>query len=64
MAKDAPNHIKRNMIDYDQISRKIPEDENILIFPVVLITLKALWPSVQNNNLSQAGSHYPPYVWR
>ena len=64
MVKDAPNNITMNMIVYAQNSRKITEDGNILIFLVVLFTLKALWPSVQTNNRSQSGSHYLPYVWR
>ena len=36
----------------------------ILVFPVVLITLKALPPSVLTNNRSRLGSHYPPSAWR
>ena len=59
MVKDAPNYIKMNMIGLDQTSREILKDGDILISPVVLITLKAL-----RNNCSQSGSHYPPYVRR
>ena len=46
MAKDAPNHIMMNMIGLAQTSLEILEDSDILIFTVVLITLKALLPSV------------------
>ena len=46
MAKEAPNYIPMNMIGLAQTSRKIIEDDDILILPVVLITPKALRPSV------------------
>ena len=42
MMKDAPNHIPMNMIGSAQTSRKILKDGDVPIFPVVLITLKAL----------------------
>ena len=44
--KDSPTHIPMNMIDLAHTSREILEDGDILISPVVLITLKALRPSV------------------
>ena len=36
--KDAPNHVPMNMIGLSQTSRKILEDGDVPIFPVVLIT--------------------------
>ena len=42
MVKDAPNNIPTNMIGLSHTSRKIIEGGDILIFLVVLITLKAL----------------------
>ena len=44
--KDAPNHVPMNMIDLDQTSRKILEDGDVLIFPVVLSTPDYPQPSV------------------
>ena len=44
--KDAPNNIPMNIIGLENISREIPEDGDILIFPVVFITPKDLRPSV------------------
>ena len=46
-----------------QTSRKILKGGDILIFPVVLIIPKALRPSVETNNRSRSGSHYPPSAW-
>ena len=43
MEKDAPNHILKNIIGSAQTLREILEDGDILIFPVILITPKALW---------------------
>ena len=40
--KDATNYVPMNMIYLAQTSREIIEDGDVLIFPVVLITLKAL----------------------
>ena len=44
--KDTPNHILVKMIVLSHNSRKILKDGDILILPVVLITPKALRPSV------------------
>ena len=44
--KDALNHILMSIIGLAQTSREILEDGDILIFSVVLITPKDLWPSV------------------
>ena len=44
--KYAPNHIPMNMIGSAQTSREISEDGDVLIFPVVLITPKALQSDV------------------
>ena len=38
MVKDAPNHVPMNMIVLAQTSREIIENEDVPIFPVVLIT--------------------------
>ena len=38
MVKDAPNHVPMNMIGLVQTSRKILEDGDVPIFPVVLFT--------------------------
>ena len=46
MAKDAPNHVLMNMIGLDQTSREIIEDSDVPIFPVLLMTPKALRSSV------------------
>ena len=46
LAKDATNYIPINMICLTQTSRKILEDGDVIIFPVVLITPKALRPIV------------------
>ena len=46
MVKDTPNHILVNVVGLDQISSEILEDGDILIFPVVLITMNSLRPSV------------------
>ena len=46
MVKDAPNNIPMNIIGLAKTSRKILKEYDILIFPVGLITLKALRPSV------------------
>ena len=46
MVKESPNHITMNMIGLSQTSREILEEGDILIFLVVLITQKALRPSV------------------
>ena len=46
MVKDTPNNILMNMVGLDQNSREILEDGDILIFPVVLSTPKALQISV------------------
>ena len=57
--KDAPNHILMNMIGSAQTSHKILEDSDIVIFPVSLITPKAL-----RYNCSLLGSYYPPSACR
>ena len=57
--KDAPNHVPMNMIGFDQTSREILEDGDVLIFPVVLITLYYL-----QLNVIVPVSHYPPSVRR
>ena len=46
MVKDAHNHIMMNMIGLAQTSREILKDGDVPIFPVVLITPKALRPSI------------------
>ena len=46
MVKDAHNHIPMAVIGLAHTSREILEDSDILIFQVVLITLKAFRPSV------------------
>ena len=38
MVKDSPNHVPVNIIGLAQTSRKILEDVDVPIFPVVLIT--------------------------
>ena len=45
MVKDAPNNILMNMIGLAQTSRKILKDGDILMLPVGLINMKALYPS-------------------
>ena len=45
MVKGYPNHIQMDIIVLAQTSCEILEDSDILIFPVVLINLKALRPS-------------------
>ena len=60
MAKDAPNHILMNMLGLDQTSREILEDGDILIFPVVLISLIRM-VLITSPKLAP---HYPPYEWR
>ena len=40
--KDAPNYVLTNMIGLAHTSHEILEDGDVLIFPVVLIILKAL----------------------
>ena len=40
--KDAPNHVPMKIIGLAQTSRKILEDGDVLIFPVVLSTLDSL----------------------
>ena len=62
MVKEAPNHISMNMIGLAETSRKILEDGDILIFPVVLVTTKDLRPSVLTNKRSQLVSYYLPYM--
>ena len=59
MVKDAPNHILMNMIGLAHTFREILEDGDIIIFPVVLITPKAL-----QYNRSRSVSHYPDSAWR
>ena len=39
MLKDIPKYIQMNMVGYAQTSRGILKDVNILVFPVLLITL-------------------------
>ena len=46
MVKDVPNNFPMNIIGLAQTSLEILEDSDILIFTVVLITPKALLPSV------------------
>ena len=46
MVKEAPNRVPMNMIGLAQTSREILEDVDVPIFPVVLITLDSLYPSV------------------
>ena len=46
MVKYAPDYTAMNMIGYAHISSEILEDGDILIFPLVLITPKALRPIV------------------
>ena len=60
MVKDAPNQILMNMIGQAQTSRKIFEDSDILMFPVVLITLTRM----DHTSVPKSGSHYPHYVWK
>ena len=50
MVKDDPSYVPMNMIGLSQTSRKILEEGDAPIFPVVLITLDSLQPSVQTNN--------------
>ena len=42
MVKDAPNYVPMNMIGLAQTSRKILEEGDVLIFPVVLSTPDSL----------------------
>ena len=42
MVKDAPNYVLMNVIVLAQTSCKILDDGDVLIFPVILITPKAL----------------------
>ena len=44
--KDATNYVPMEKIGLAQTSREILEDGDVLIFPVVLMTPKALLPSV------------------
>ena len=44
--KDAPNHVPMNTIGLAHTSCEIFKDSDVPIFPVVLITTKALRPSV------------------
>ena len=46
MVKDAPNHITMNIIGLAHTSRETLKDNDILEFPVVLITPKVLRPTV------------------
>ena len=46
IVKDAPNHVPTNMICLYQTSRKILEDGDVPIFPVVLFTPDYLNPSI------------------
>ena len=50
MVKDAPNHVPVNIIGLAQTSRKIIEDGNVLIFPVVLSTLYYLQLSLHHHS--------------
>ena len=43
MVKDAPNYVPMNMIGLAQTSRKILEEGDVLIFPVVLSTPDSLY---------------------
>ena len=54
--KYAPNHIPENMIGSAQTPRKILKDDDILIFPVVLITPTCMVLMTGPN----LGSHYLP----
>ena len=55
MVKDDPNHIPMNIIGSSHTSRKILEEGDIILFPVVLITPKSL-----RYNRSPSVLHYPP----
>ena len=46
MVKDALNHVPMHMIGLYQTSRKILEDGDVSIFPVVLSTMYSLQPIV------------------
>ena len=59
MLKDAPNHVPMNMIGLAHTSRKIIEDGDVLIFPVVLIT-----PDYLQLTVIVSVSYYPPFVQR
>ena len=59
MVKDAPNHVPMNMIGLAQTSRKILEDGDVPIFPLVLIT-----PYSQQLTVIVPVSHYPPSARR
>ena len=47
--KDAPNHVPIKMIGLAQTSRKIIEEVDVPILPVVLITPDYLWSSLNHN---------------
>ena len=49
MVKDAPNNVSMNMIGFDQNSRKILEDGDVPIFPVVLSTPDSLKLSLHHH---------------
>ena len=56
--KNTPNDILKNMIGSAQTSRKILEDSNIPIFPVILITPYRMALMTRPT----LGSHYPTSV--